>query len=342
MNEPRKVLFVRFSAIGDVLLTTPILRIFHNHFPRAQIDFLVKEPFAPLIQHHPLIRAVHLLPYSPGPADLLRMAAILRQQEYDWVFDLQAHWQSRVLLLGVGGKRKRYRKYAFRRFLLVRFGLDLYQGVPHTVPERYFRVLGDLGCQWHPFPLELHIPQEILERIRQQWPFPRDKQVIAIAPGAGRATKRWPVDFFIRLIDLLGRKKDRVFLLLGSMADRPAGEIIAQNAAVKTVNWCGRTTLLETAAALKSCGLLITHDTGPMHMAAALKKEVVAIFGPTVRQFGFFPYGTAARVVEVADLSCRPCSYHGTDRCPRRHFRCMLDIEPERVCGAAEELLGGQ
>ena len=115
---------------------------------------------------------------------------------------------------------------------------------------------------------------------------------------------------------------------------------IEKEASHNLMNWCGETSLLETAAILEKSSLVITNDTGVMHMAAAMQRKLIAIFGPTVKDFGFFPFMVEHRVIEHQDLSCRPCSYHGTATCPKGHFRCMKELKPYKVFEAALEFLG--
>ncbi len=341
MNAPKRVLFIRFSAIGDVLLTTPLIRLFHDAFPNAEIDYLLKEPFAPLVEHHPLLHRVISLPYSPSLGALRETVRDLRRRHYDAIFDLQGHWQSNFIgRLTKPGRIYRYKKYVLRRFLLVYFKLNYYRGIPATIPERYFSALKALGIPWQPLPMEIHFPESVSRKVNQEWPFTEGEKVIALAPGAGRNTKRWPVDYFKEYLRLFEGASGIAFLLIGGQADQPICAELEEATKGKLVNWCGKTSLLETAAALRKCELLVTNDTGVMHMAAALRRKVVALFGPTVREFGFFPYGTESRVLEVADLSCRPCSFHGSAKCPRSHFRCMLEITPEQVYRATQELAG--
>ena len=336
----QRVLIIRFSAIGDVLLTTPILRLLHSQQPGVQIDFLVKHPFAPLLAAHPLVHRLHILPASPTLAELVERGRELRRQNYDAVIDLQGHVQSRLIsFLARPGRIYRYRKYSFRRFLLVHFRWNLYGNVPPSVPERYFGALRPLGLEWEALPLEFFIPPEVEEQLAERWPFSAVERVIAMAPGAGRATKRWPAEHFAQAAERLSRDTGARILLLGGKADEQVCRQVAEKTPSPVVDWCGRTSLWETGAALKRVDLLMTNDTGVMHMAAAFQKPVVAFFGPTVREFGFFPYRTPHRVLEVQGLRCRPCSYHGTSACPRRHFRCLQDILPEQAVAAALDLL---
>ena len=185
------------------------------------------------------------------------------------------------------------------------------------------------------------LTESIQKKINSLLSFDKKRILIAVAPGGGRQTKRWLSLYFSELIDMLGKSFKVDFLLLGSDGDKKICDEIEKSVKNRIVNWSGKTTLLETAAALQHCQMIICNDTGLMHMAAALGRKIVAIFGPTVIEFGFFPFTKEYKVVEHEDLSCRPCSYHGTDTCPKKHFHCMKEIYPERVFQAVKNCLFG-
>jgi heptosyltransferase-2 len=155
--------------------------------------------------------------------------------------------------------------------------------------------------------------------------------LVAVVPGAGRRTKQWPVDYFALLIRKLQKSFKVKFLLLGSKDELESCAEIEKQIKSNIINWCGKTSLLETAALLRNCNLLICNDSGLMHMATTFDLDIVAIFGPTVREFGFFPFSEKFQVIEHSNLNCRPCSYHGTNSCPKGHFRCMKEILPDQV-----------
>jgi ADP-heptose:LPS heptosyltransferase len=167
---------------------------------------------------------------------------------------------------------------------------------------------------------------------------------LGICPSARHATKMWQPERFAAAAGTLGGSFGLPVLLFGSPGERQRCEAIA--AAIRTQTpglavsvLAGECSLLETAAAMDSCALVMTNDSGLMHIAAARKRKIVALFGSTVRQFGFFPFGTKAQVVERPDLDCRPCTHIGRERCPRGHFRCMNDISVHQLVQTASELL---
>lgn len=340
MEHPDRVLFIRLSAIGDILLITPLIRLFSESFPQTQIDVLTREPYVPLLQHNPLVSRVIALRQPVTTKELFAAAAELRRNQYAIVVDLQKHWRSYFISwLSASKKILRYRKYVMQRFFLVHLNLNCYPDPPASVPERYFEALKNIKMGWRSLSLDLFIPNEVRATGERNWPFKDGKPVIAIAPGAGRNTKKWPAGKFVELIHGLHQKIPCNILLLGADHDSTTCEEIAMNSNLPVVNWCGKTPLLETADAIKRADLVVTHDTGLMHMAAAVQSTTLAIFGPTVKEFGFFPYQVKHKVIENNGLKCRPCSYHGTASCPKGHFKCMVEIEPGRVVNAALELL---
>jgi len=337
-----RVLFIRLGAIGDILLMTPLLRMFHAHYPQTQMDVLVKEKFFSLLQFHPLLHEVVLLPDSPSLPELVQTTKTLADKDYNVIFDLQKHWRSYFISWFAHADQVcRYTKFSGRRLALVYGKKNYYAGVPDTIPARYHLAFWQFQLPWQPAALELYLPDFEQESVAARWPFAPTDLVIAVAPGAGRETKKWPSIYYIELILKIRRQRDVQFLLLGGEGDIALCAEIERTLKGQVVNWCGTTTLLATAAALRRCQLVICNDTGLMHLAAAMQRRIVAIFGPTVREFGFFPFMTNATVVEHSHLACRPCSFHGTASCPKKHFRCMMELSPDRVLGEVEKMLRG-
>jgi heptosyltransferase-2 len=174
---------------------------------------------------------------------------------------------------------------------------------------------------------------------------PAGRPVIAVCPSARHQTKIWPAERFSDVAAALAAEQGAAVLLFGSPGERPRCEDVARGIGaraphVQVINLAGRVSLMETGALMDRCLLVLTNDSGLMHIAAARKRKVVAVFGSTVRQFGFFPYGTLNAVVEHPSLGCRPCTHIGRETCPQGHFRCMLDIPADQVLSVSRTLLG--
>jgi lipopolysaccharide heptosyltransferase II len=329
------VLVIRFGAMGDVLLATPALRALAAAPGSPAVDFLTKERYVPLIAANPNVRRV--LPFKPG--SLAAVIAEARAGRYDAVIDLQASPRSALVSLASGARRRStVRLDRWKRFWLVHGRRNRY-GEPVPVPVKYLRACGPLGASDDGKGLDLATDPSAQAEFRSRFDPPGfpERPVLAIAPGAGRATKRWPADGFAAVGRHFASRGFRV-ILIGGEGDRAVADRVAQGLGTEASNACGRLTLSGTAAALSTVRLLVTNDTGVMHMASALGVRTAALFGPTTRHFGFFPFRSPAVVVE-RELGCRPCSYHGTERCPQGHFRCMLDISADEVIRAAERLL---
>jgi heptosyltransferase-2 len=200
------------------------------------------------------------------------------------------------------------------------------------VAERYFDAARDLDLTPDGGPPDLYLSPEAI-REAADWlarhGLSQERGFVALAPGAAHATKRWPLEHWHAL---LGRLVDQGFdvVLVGGSDDASVGHALAANAGGRVVNAAGQFGLQGTAAVLRAARVAVSGDTGVMHMATAVKTPVIALFGPTVQPFGFFPYTRQARVIELA-LACRPCSSKGSSRCPLGHHRCLGDLRPDLV-----------
>jgi len=337
-SRPLFILVIRLSAIGDVLLATPLLRMMKRARPDCRVDFLVKNAYVSLLESNQHVDRIFELDTRSGWKGMLSLARTIRNERYDAVVDLQGNVRSRFLSLFSGAPvRTRARMNRVKRFLLVHLKRNFY-GKTLPVPFRFLKAA--------PFPvqddglgLDLSVPELIQSRIGRKLgkTGARQRGRVAMAPGAGRFTKQWPADRYAEVGNALAAKGYDL-ILLGGKQDATACAAVVRGMRTAPLDLSGKLSLLETAAALRLCDLLITGDTGVMHLASALHTKTIALFGPTTRHFGFAPFRTRAVVIEKT-LDCRPCSYHGTLRCPKKHFRCMLGISPRKVADRATDLL---
>lgn len=334
LQHPEKILLIRFSAIGDLILISHLIRLIHQQYPNARLDLVVKQGYESIYQAHPALRKIWL--FQKGELRLLKNK--LKQENYSLILDLQGNLKSRMLSIALRGVPVfRTHMYRFRRFLLVRFGLNVYSEIA-PVPLRHLKAASCLRLEDDGKGLDLFLPEEKVPQ--RQWETLAEANFIAVAPGASRATKRWPVDSFHEVADYFLNKGFGVVLLGGSEDRELCQRIIEkQNHSNRIENLAGSLTLMQTASVLQKAGLLISNDTGLMHVASACQIPQIAIFGPTVEAFGFFPFRAHASILEIKDLSCRPCSFHGTESCPKGHFKCMKDISASDVICEAERLL---
>ncbi len=335
--EDAKFLIIRLSSIGDVILTSPLVRQLRERFPAAQIDFLIRREYAELVRYNPHLSNILELDASRGRAGLKAMKARLREAGYNAILDLHCNFRS-VFLRNFPNHPPVYKiqKNQLPRFLLVKFKINLYRrlyGHPLSAAEKYLRAAAPLGLSREDLRPELHLPPNTEEKGRAIWQeLSRENFRVVMAPGARHFTKRWPPAFYAQLIREIYRQRGWRTLLVGGPDElqtikeiqRRTGNEIQQSRA-------GELSLLETFAVMRRAPLFISNDSGLMHAAAAFQIPQMAIFGSTVQELGFFPLNPNARVLENAGLGCRPCSHIGRASCPKGHFKCMREITPARV-----------
>lgn len=335
-TDYRRILMIRLSSLGDIILTTPVLRLLRECWPAARIDFMLKAEFQDVLRAHPCVD--RLLPVDTRQP-LRHTIRALRETRYDLVLDLHRTPRSFWLYHRSRARRRlAYRKHTWRRALLV---YGKWNTLRRTVPERYALPLRRLGVT-APLPqTEVHVDAESVLAVEQYLTArgfkPLSQCCIAVAPGARWQTKQWPVAHFAAAAQELAARHDAAIVVLGDRHDRPLVQIFRQHVTVPVLDAVGQLPLMQTAALLQQCRLLLCNDSGLMHLATALRVPVVAVFGPTVQAFGFYPFQAVARVVSHP-LSCRPCTTKGSNCCPRGHHDCMRRIAPEQVVAAAETL----
>ena len=316
----KKFLIVRFSSIGDIVLTSPIVRNLATAYPEAEIHFLTKPSFAPLVEQNPNVSNVHVLPDTWS--DLIQT---LRKEKFDHVLDLHNNLRTWRLSLSLRVPVSRFPKMNWQKYWIVRRKRSPASPLPHIV-ERYGAVLPAVGAELDDQGLDIFYPAELdtwaSATLKKLEPSP-----LAVVLGATFRTKRWPIFHFLETLNQLNRP----VVLLGGKDAISEREELMKDLTVPVFDAVNRFSLLEATALLNQCDEVLTHDTGFMHIAAALGKKVYSIWGNTIPAFGMTPYKTESVIFENNDLDCRPCSKIGFDVCPKGHFRCMKEITPERV-----------
>lgn len=336
-----KILIIRLSSIGDIILTTEFIRVTRKEFPYAQLDFLTLKKFSELLRFNHNIS--NLIEYDKS----LNTKEILRARDkyfmennldsYDIIFDLQNNIRSHQWTNGIGKIIHRIRKWRLRKLKIVQFK-KLELEVP-SIPINYLDCGVDYGFKSDNLGLEIYLEDESKQSYKLK--SLKNNPIIGIAPGAHHFTKRYPPNKFARLLNIIADINPKYsFKIFGSKEDEGAANLIYQaNPNLNIDNYTGKLSLLETASEIDKCGLMISNDTGLMHIASARKVPVLAIFGSTVTNFGFSPYGVPFKIVESEEkLSCRPCSHIGKSKCPKGHFKCMENIEPEFILQKLKEL----
>ena len=350
-----KILVLRFSSIGDIVLTTPVVRAIRQQVAGAEVHFCTKPAYRGLVESNPYIKKGHYLTGS-----LRELATELRAERFDYIVDLHNNLRTSLLKLQLSVPSSSFDKLNFQKWLLVRFKLNR---LPHVhIVDRYLAAAAPLGVRNDGQGLDYFIPEKDEVDLATTLPAPFQRGYVAFAIGAQHATKRLPVERIIELCGQLGRP----VVLLGGPEDESTGHVVElafekeaattaprapqipdshyyfpktpASQAPKTLiyNACGKFNLNQSASLVRQAQLVVSHDTGLMHIAAAFRKEIFSVWGNTVPAFGMYPYRTEFRVLEVEGLPCRPCSKIGFAQCPQGHFKCMreirfdLDLPPTR------------
>ncbi|MBM4167458.1 MAG: lipopolysaccharide heptosyltransferase II [Ignavibacteria bacterium] len=352
------ILVLRLSSLGDVILTSPVYRLLRKKFPSARIDVLVKKEFADVLRYNPNINTIIEFG-SPRELSLRIIRNALKLRNYDVVIDLHNSLRTRLLRFGVAQQTFVIDKDVWKRFLLVKFKANLFEK-KISIPEKYIRTLLPLGIKNDDEGSEIYFPNEVKQTLNSvilseaknlsidenkilrftQEDKPK-KNLIALCPTARHKTKMWLKENFIQLANVLIEQHNAFIVILAAPNEIDYCESIKSEISNQksVINLAGKISLLETAALMDLCNVVVTNDSANLHIASARKKNVVAIFGSSVEEFGFFPYRTNAKALQVKNLECRPCSHIGLEHCPKAHFRCMKEISVEMVVNVVKEML---
>ena len=312
-----KILVVRFSSIGDIVLTTPIVRCLKQQLPHAEIHYLTKKSFATIVQSNPYIDKLFTIQQS-----IFEVMHELKAEQYDYIIDLHHNLRTLKLKLILGKKSFSFPKLNWEKFLMVQFKLNK---LPHKhIVERYFETVGPLGIINDDKGLDYFIPKldEIILNDLLPTSFQNGYHVLVI--GGSYYTKQIPLNKLKEICN----QSTKPLVLLGGKEDVAIAEELHQIFSATTINVCGKLKLNQSASIIQQSEKVITSDTGLMHIAAAFQKEIISLWGNTIPEFGMGPYLTnpKSQILEVKELNCRPCSKLGFHACPKKHFKCMNDI----------------
>ena len=324
-----KVLILRFSSIGDIVLTTPVIRCLKRQ-TGAEIHYLTKAAFAPILLPNPYTDRVFSF-----EKEIAEVLPALRRERYDWVIDLHHNLRSLRAKWALGRPSRSFDKLNLEKWLLVQTGINRLPGI-HIV-DRYLKTVRHLGVQYDGEGLDYFIPPAEEVDLHHLSPALREGNYIAFVLGATHATKRLPA---AKVIDIC-RGLSVPVVLLGGNAERAEGERIAAASGGDQVwNLCGQLSLHQSASVIRQAGKVATNDTGLMHIAAAFRKTIVSFWGNTIPGFGMFPFYPQGMdrntTFEVSGLRCRPCSKIGHKSCPKGHFRCMNALDSADIRSALE------
>jgi len=323
----KKILIIRFSSIGDIVLTTPVIRCLKTQLPDSEIHYLTKKQNHSLLQENPFLTRTWL--YAKNFKELLPG---LKAEKFDFIVDLHKNLRSFYILLHLRKPYGTFQKLNFKKWMIVNFRIDRLPRI-HIV-DRYFTAVKSLGIINDRKGLDYFIPsgEEVDLSVL---PDPFRQGFIAFVIGGKHTTKMFPEDKVVEVC----RKLSRPVVLLGGKEDIERGNRIEQLAGSTVFNACGRFSINQSASLIRQADKIITNDTGLMHIAAAFGKTILSIWGNTIPEFGMFPYlegkeNAVSGIFEVKGLSCRPCSKIGFEKCPKGHFRCMKDQDVDAMINA--------
>ena len=339
LKNPKNILIFRLSSIGDIILTTALIRCIRKTFPVSQITFVVKKEFHDLIKYNTNLNKIIAYDKSTGFKGLQILRQNIKRNRYDWFIDIHNNIRSNYVKRNSRIPLKTvYKKYIIKRWILINTGINLYkQNKP--VLLRYFDALKILDVKYDGEGTEVFFSDGHMQKVRDTLESNgyKNSRIAVLCPGASYKNKQWTMEGFAEIAGIL---KERGFyvVLLGGKTDikncRNVNEINNNN----LLNIAGELKLLESAALLSISDIVVTNDSGMLHMAQSQKKPVVAIFGPTTKELGYFPIPQKSRIAEV-ELSCRPCTPKGLNHCPKKHFKCMKNISSKMVIKLIDELL---
>ena len=334
----KKILILRFSSLGDIVMTTAMIRCLRTQFPEAQIDMAVRKDFFDLIKDNPRLTQKRALSRGEGLKGLLDLRQWIQTQNYDVIYDAHRSLRTRFLMPFLKAQQKFYfQKHYLKRSLALTFKLPLLKNWGRFL-ERYILPLAPLGVKYDGKGPELFISSETLSRVALKFPITQTSQFkVGLIPSAQWSGKRWPLNYFRELIEKMITETSYYFILFGGPSDNFCEELAKNIPPERLTNLQGKCTIEESGAILKSCSFVIANDTGLMHMADALKKPSILFLGPTSREMGCLPYHPKSIVLEK-EMWCRPCSKNGQSPCIRKERFCLTEITPQRALEAVKRM----
>ncbi len=330
MSEPKKILLLRFSSLGDILMTTAMIRAVRTRFPTARIDFAVREDFFGLVEHNPHLDRVWTIKRGGGMKALRDLGHDLAREHYDLIYDAHRSLRSRFLMAQVPAKHKvTYAKHYLARSLALTLKFPRLTDRTRML-ERFIEPLAEFGVKYDGRGPEFVVTNQQAESAILKFADARDgEKFVGIVPTAQWEGKRWAATRFHELVKRLSLENQRV-LIFGGKSDIFCADIAAGLSPDKVINLQGKTSLAESAYWLSRCSVVVANDTGLMHLADALGVPTVVIFGPTSGELGCLPFHPQSITIEP-QLWCRPCSKNGEAPCIRGKRICLETTQVDEV-----------
>lgn len=328
-----RILVIRLSSIGDIILTTPILKEFKRKYPDSTLDFLVLDKFKDAIEGCPYIDNLILFnkEKNDGFSNIIKFGKELKKNNYDYVFDLHAKARSVIITKAIGAKTYTYKKRSLKKTMLVKMRMSRYE-VDNTIVRNYFGAFKEFNLNYIGEDLTFSFSEEDLKSVEKYNGHP------ILAVGASKETKKWTEEGFGKLASLIYKKYGKMPILIGSNGEYEMCERIRKISGEKCINLAGKLSLKESGALLSKAMFLVTNDSGPFHIARGVKCKTFVIFGPTDPKM--FEYDENNILIYKGEI-CSPCSLHGDKQCPKKHFNCMRKLAAEEVMEQIEKKYRG-
>jgi len=324
LHKSKKILLIRFSSIGDIVLTSPVIRCIHKQLSDYEIHYLTKQAYHIVLKDNPYLTEIHFL-----EKPLNKTIQKIRAEQFDIIIDLHKNIRSYLCASFNKAQTIRFNKLNIEKWLMVNFKINR---LPHKhLVDRYFDSLQSLNIQNDNKGLDFFINSSNKIKL----PF-NSKPYIAIAVGAKHYTKTILIEHLLVIIN----KLQNPVVLLGDKNDDKTASILKNHFKNKIANYCGKINLQQSAFLIQQAKAVLTGDTALMHIAAAFNKSLFSIWGNTIPQMGMFPYVfqnekqvklSELNIYEQTHLSCRPCSKIGYSACPKKHFKCMKNINVHTI-----------
>lgn len=312
----QKILVIRFSSIGDVVLTSPVVRCLKNK--GYEIHYLIKPKFVSVIESSPYIDKIHLF------ENISQSIRELSKEKFDFIIDLQNNYKSRLIRWALNRPNAGFPKLNIQKFLVVLFKYKKLLPNKHIV-DRYFEATKQLGIENDLKGLDFFIDENKVSDAVKNF----EQAFVALVAGGSYGTKRIP---YLKIKEICNHLSHKKIILLGDGLDKSFTKDIEKECS-NVINLCGQLNLYESTYLIKQSEFVISSDTGLMHIAAAFHKKIYSLWGSTIPEFGMYPYlsNSESKIIQNNKLWCRPCSKLGFDNCPLGHFKCMLSLDVTKI-----------
>ena len=321
-----RILVIHTAFIGDIVLSTPMLRKLKDVYPDSDITYVTTPAGAAILRNNPNISEI--IEYDKrgkhkGIKGIYQLGKRLKYENFNLVITPHRYLRSSVLSWLTGSPVRRGYESAEGAFLYTE--KIKYDKSKHEVEKLLSFIPDEIEKRYE---IELYPNEKDMQAVNEILKGSENKKLVVIAPGSKWFTKRWPLEYFNSVLEQLKEREDIVTAVVGGAEER----ILNVTTGGNVIDLRGKTTLLELAELIRRAKLILTNDSSPIHIASAWKDvKILAVFGPTVKSLGFFPWSKNRVIFQREELECRPCSLHGGDSCPKKHFKCMMEIKPEEV-----------